>query len=394
MSWTLTRYIGARFVSTLGLVFLTACLVVFLGNLIELLREAGEAGGVGFARVAAIAALKAPTIALVALPFMVMLAALACYARLARSSELVVTRAAGVSAWAALAPAVLVAFATGFLSVTLFNPLAAATASRAETLEARSFDGRTGRISVSAEGLWLRQGGGAEPGGQTVVHARSANADATELRHVTLFSFNRDGDLVGRINAKNARLSPGAWLLTDALTRRLDEREATADADTLPAPETDDASALEVDGPRAPPERFDPSLEVPTELTREQILESFEKPEAISFWALPGFIRTLEDAGFSALRHRLHWQAQLASPLLFAGMCMVGASFAMRHHRQGGLGFMALGAVLAGFGFYALTDIAKALGASGAVPTLLAAWVPPSAAVLLAAALLLHLEDG
>ena len=34
------------------------------------------------------------------------------------------------------------------------------------------------------------------------------------------------------------------------------------------------------------------------------------------------------------------------------------------------------------------------LGASGAVPVLLAAWGPPASAVLLALGLLLHFEDG
>ncbi|PIY74722.1 MAG: LPS export ABC transporter permease LptG, partial [Rhodobacterales bacterium CG_4_10_14_0_8_um_filter_70_9] len=88
------------------------------------------------------------------------------------------------------------------------------------------------------------------------------------------------------------------------------------------------------------------------------------------------------------------WQAQLALPLLFAGMAMIGAAFSMRHARLGGLGLMALAAVLAGFGFYFIADLAKALGASGAIPVALAAWAPPASTVLVAAGLLLHLEDG
>ena len=55
---------------------------------------------------------------------------------------------------------------------------------------------------------------------------------------------------------------------------------------------------------------------------------------------------------------------------------------------------MALGCVISGFGFFFLSDIASALGSSGAVPVLLAAWAPPLSAVLFALGLLLHLEDG
>ena len=50
-----------------------------------------------------------------------------------------------------------------------------------------------------------------------------------------------------------------------------------------------------------------------------------------------------------------------------------------RHVRFGGLGYMALGCVVAGFGYFFLSDIANALGASGAVPVMLAAWAPPMA---------------
>jgi lipopolysaccharide export system permease protein len=81
-------------------------------------------------------------------------------------------------------------------------------------------------------------------------------------------------------------------------------------------------------------------------------------------------------------------------PLLFCGMAMIGAAFSMRHVRLGGLGLMALGAVMTGFALFFLLDVAKALGASGAIPATLAAWAPPAASVLLAAGLLLHLEDG
>ena len=114
----------------------------------------------------------------------------------------------------------------------------------------------------------------------------------------------------------------------------------------------------------------------------------------ISFWKLPKFIRLLEASGLSSSRHRLHWHMLLAIPVVFFAMVLIGAAFSMRHARFGGLGYMALGCVLCGFGYFFLSDIAAALGASGAVPVLIAAWAPPLSAVMFALGLLLHLEDG
>jgi lipopolysaccharide export system permease protein len=133
---------------------------------------------------------------------------------------------------------------------------------------------------------------------------------------------------------------------------------------------------------------------IPTDLTIESIQESFASPVTISFWKLPKFIGLLENSGFSSNRHRLHWLGLLAMPVVFFAMVLIGAAFSMRHVRFGGLGYMALGCVLSGFGYFFLSDIATALGASGAVPVLIAAWAPPVSAILLSLGLLLHLEDG
>ena len=85
---------------------------------------------------------------------------------------------------------------------------------------------------------------------------------------------------------------------------------------------------------------------------------------------------------------------ELALPMLMAAMVLVAAGFTMRHVRFGGTGKMVLYALLAGFGFFFLRNFAQALGDSGQIPVLLAAWSPPVAAVMLSLGLLLHLEDG
>ena len=366
MSLTLAFYIGRRFLQALGYTIATVVALVMLINCIELLRRASGRDA-SFGDIVAMAAFQTPEIALTAMPFMMMLASLWCFAQLARSSELVVTRAAGVSVWAVVLPVTVASAVFGLITFTVFNPLAAATSQRFENLEARVLSGRDSRLSVSSEGLWLRQGAADR---QTVIHARESNASATVLRGVTFYDFGIDDELLERIDAETAILADGEWQLSNAAQRSL-------------------RGNME-----SPIAARHGTLAVPTDLTSDKILDSFERPGAVSFWALPRFIATLEAAGFSAQRHRLHWHAQIAMPLLFCAMALIGSSFAMRHHRFGGLGLMAFGAVLAGFGFYFISDVSKALGASGAVPAALAAWGPPLAAALSALGLLLQLEDG
>jgi lipopolysaccharide export system permease protein len=369
VSWTLATYVARRFAVALLGAFGAVTLLILLVNLIELLRRAR--GRVDVVDVATLAAFQTPQITMQVTPFVVLLASMICYAQFSRASELVVTRAAGVSAWAIVAPVAVSAVLVGGLTFAVLNPIAAATTQRFETLEARFLSGQDSRLAVSRDGLWLRQGLGE---GQTVIHARASNATATDLRDVTLFQFAEQDEMSRRIDARRAELRPGHWLLSD-----VEERPVTIER-------------AEIDGAGSVTRRA--TLAVPTELTSEQILASFAPPDSISFWSLPDFIETLEESGFSARRHRLHWHGQLALPMLFCAMALIGASFSMRHVRFGGLGFMAFGAVITGFGFYFVSDVSKALGASGAVPPMLGAWAPPMAATLFAVGLLLQTEDG
>jgi len=367
---TLGTYIALKFLGIFAWAFGAVFALVVIVDLVELMR-ANSAGRADFLDLVGMALLHAPSITVTAAPFIVLLAAMACYAMLARTSELVAARAAGVSAWRLILPSLIAAVLLGAATFGIYNPLAAAFAERFQALEEQTIGRSTSRLSVTGDGIWLRQG---DARGQTVIRARKATPQVDTLNGVTVFRFGPDGDFVNRLSAQRATLEPGLWRLEDVRSWRLPDDEL---------PDADRTQAIKYD-----------TLTLPTDLTRERIVESFAPPQTVSFWALPDFIDLLDESGFSSLRHRLHWHSLLATPAVFAAMVLVGAAFSMRHRRFGGLGGMALGAVLSGFAYFFLSDISGALGASGSVAVLLAAWGPPLAAMLFALGLLLHLEDG
>ncbi|MEL6998803.1 MAG: LPS export ABC transporter permease LptG [Pseudomonadota bacterium] len=374
MRLTLWLYIARRFLGMVVATFLAVLTLVIIIDLVELLR-ANKQGSAGFAELLGMAFLHAPSVTITAAPFAVLLASMACFAMLARSSELVVTRAAGVSAWRIMSPAIVVAILLGVFSFAVYNPVASAFAARFETLEQRFFERTSSRLAVSSGGLWLRQGSSE---GQTVIRARRASASIERLWDLAIFEFDRKDELTRRLNARSAVLEDGTWRLNGV--RRWDLIESAAEDRDAALTET---VAIAVD-----------EMRIPTDLTVEHINDSFAAPQTISFWKLPGFINILEDSGFSSNRHRMHWFSLLSAPIIFVAMVLIGGAFSMRHARFGGLGVMALGCVISGFGYFFLSDIASALGASGSIPVVLAAWAPPVSAVLFAVGLLLHLEDG
>ncbi|MDO9526378.1 MAG: LPS export ABC transporter permease LptG [Gemmobacter sp.] len=363
---TLGLYFARRFLVYVGLVVAVFAGILMLIDMVEeIRRNAGR--DLGLAQAAQLAALNLPGGIYRILPLVIMLAAVALFLALSRSSELVVTRAVGRSALRAVVAPVIVALGIGLFAVAVINPLVAATARVHDKVSAELVRGTDSVLSISREGLWLRQGG---EDGQTVIRAARANQEGTHLIEATFLTIDASGLPVTRIEAAEARLQPGHWVLTKAKQWRFDSENPELDAKLLE------------------------SAQLATDLTANKIRESFGAPSSVAIWELPEFIRSLDQAGFSSQKHRVWLQMELALPLLLMAMVLLASGFTMRHVRFGRTGTMVLLAILAGFAIFFLRNIAQVLGESGQIPVFLAAWSPPMVALMLSVALLLHLEDG
>jgi lipopolysaccharide export system permease protein len=313
-----------------------------------------------------------PFLSIQIMPFAILLGGILAFWRLTRSSELIVARATGVSAWGFLLGPIVVALTFGGLAITAISPVSSAMLSRAERLEATFLRAGGGVTALAGGRLWLRQADRElEPGGVAIISGRPTvllssrrNLDFS-IEDVTIWRLSANDRALQRITVPRAQLLPGRWVLENAVL---------FGADRLPMPPT--------------------TLTIATDLTPDRIEDSFASPDTLSFWALPGFIAILEQAGFSAIRHRLQFQSLLALPALSVAMALLAAGFSMRPSRQGGVARMLGAGVAAGFALFVLDKVTAEFGESGALPVWLAAWAPCIAGLLLAMGLLLHLEDG
>ena len=369
---TLMAYVARRFAGMALLMVLALSMLVALFDLIELLRRAATRPEANFALVSQIAALRIPYVAMQILPFAVLLGGIIAFWRLTRFSELVVARAAGISAWGFLAGPVLVALMLGLGASLALSPLSSAMLARAERLDQLYLRNVGGITALAGGRLWLRQADdGLQPQGIAIISGRPIATrevqpnEVLRLAEVSVWRLSAEDRPLARIEATAALLQPGRWRLDGALIFGADR--------VASAPQ---------------------SLDFPTELTPERIENSFASPDTLSLWALPEFITVLENAGFSAIRHRLYFQSLLALPLLAIAMALLAAGFSMRSARRGGVARMIAGGVSAGFALFVLDKITGEFGEAGTLPVVLAAWAPAGAGFLLAAALLLHLEDG
>lgn len=362
----LDLYFARRFLMTFLGILAGFIAFMWLVEVLEHVRRF-EGSEVGFKTLAYLALLHMPQVLYEVTILITLLATLLMFVTLARTSELVITRATGRSAMRSLLSPVVTAFLVGLVAVAIMNPLVAGTSKLYER-EVNELRGEERVVAVGTDGLWLRQG---QADRQTAIHAKSANLDGTVLNQVSFFGFDGQSDPTFRIEARQAELVDGAWQLSDA---------KTWDFRSVENPEAEAVTAE--------------MLTLPSTLTRDQIRDSFGTPSSIPIWELPRFIERLEAAGFSARAHRVWFQAEMARPLSFVAMVLIGAVFTLRHTRFGRTGLMVLSAVLAGFVLYFVASLTHVMGENGQVPIALAVWAPPIAAILLAMSLLLHLEDG
>ena len=363
----LHRYFAHRFMIAFGITFVGLLSLVALVDLIDQTRRFAN-NGVGFSSLVELVMLNTPQTLGQLLPLIVLLAAVFLFVGLSRTSEMVATRAAGRSAPVALIAPVFMALLIGVTATLILNPIVAGTSKKYDELAQIYRTGGASTLSISAEGLWLRQG---SSDGQSVIRAWRSNSDASILFDVTFLEYGQGNSPIRRIHAESAELLDGEWFLSDAKEWPL-SKGANAEANA----------------------QSHATLLIPSSLTLDRIRERLGQPSTISIWDLPEFIRQLDQAGFSSRQHRVWMHSELAQPLFLAAMVLIASAFCMRHSRFGGTGIAVLTAVLCGFSLYFIRSFALILGENGQIPVYLAAWAPPVASILLALGPLLHLEEG
>jgi len=358
----LERYFAGRFVvSALG-VFASIFVLLVLVDYIEMVRKTSGLVSASAVMVAETSLFRVPQLLEKMMPFCVLIGAMTCYLALSRRLELVVARAAGVSAWQFIAPALASAVLLGVLATTIYNPMSANLRELSKQMEAELLGSTPGGGIQDASGFWLNQ---INTDGQVIINAARSEQQGVHLTGLTLFRFDTDNQFKERIEAREATLEEGHW------------RFKTARRFSLDGPPVDQDSFI-----------------LPTTLTPAQVRNSFSTPETVSFWQLPSYIRSSESSGFATAGYRLQYHKLLAQPFLLAAMVMLAAAVSLRFFRFGGVQKMVLSGVGAGFLLYVLSKVTEDLSKAELMHPIASAWLPVCVGGLTGFLALLYQEDG
>ena len=366
MKQILTRYTVSRFLMIFlaSLSVLTSIILLF--DLVELLRQAAKHENIVFFDVLTLALLKSPQMVHIIFPFVVLISGMIFFLLFNRSSELIVMRALGMSAWNVLMPLTVLIFGLGLLDIFAFSPISSQTARRYERLEERIGLANSSPFKWTEDGFWWREN---TDEGTLVIRASQVHHNKGEisLEDVSVLDLSKEDLYRRHIESRKASLKDGKLIIPKAFV--IDpEKEKIVTKNKL-------------------------SFE--TTLSLERLLEKFDEPQTMSFWRFPHFIRFLKHAGFSARQHEVYFFELTAFPLFLVAMLLISALFTLPpSNRRGGIFLRVLGALGTGFGLYFFSRITNVMGLNASLPLFLAAWGPALVAIPICISCLLHLEDG
>ena len=301
-------------------------------------------------------ALRLPYLFVQVAPFAVLAGALFTFSQLARNSELVVMRISGLSLLQIFRRTLPVALAVAALDLVVADQVTPRAEQALATWWAAS---APGPVTKTPAPRWFRIDG-------NVVMVRSASADGRVLRGVSLYERDPQRELVRRITAQTATWNGREWRLANGVLTDL--RQDHADTMTVTA------------------------IDWPTSLrpadTARMFAGSYEMTSEAAYRSLFG--KGPVDKSPSEFQTRLYRTlAEAMAPII---MLLLALPTALGHPRSNRSIPVILGLC---FGLlYLVTDgLLTAMGQTGVLPPLAAAWGAPVVFAAGASSLLLFAED-
>lgn len=342
----LDKYILKEFLGPFAFgVFAFTSVFVGTGTLYRIANLINDYGA-SFLAAAKVLILAMPSIVVITFPMSVLLGALLAFGRLSGSSELIVMRAGGQSFLRLAMPIFIMAFFIS-LGTTAFNEFVVPRANHAyETIvrEEIMHDAKP----RTQEHIVIKDVRGENI--QRLIYARKFDSKTQIMSTITLQEFQNDV-LVRVENADQAIWDKNQWIMQQGVIYD-----------------------LSVGGGVDRMMRFSNQV-LPINQNPSDIEKRKQGPEEMTIKELREQIKAYEASYVNTNKLKMEMYNRFALPMASLVCALIGAPLGLQ--KQRGSSSMGFGiSVIVIFMYYSVMTLAGSLGKSGAVPPLLAAWIP------------------
>ena len=327
----LLRHIMVTIVVLVGL-FVFVTFIDELGNL--------DKGRYGIAQVLQYVILGIPKILYEVFPMAALIGSILGLSVLARDSELIVMRAAGVSVLRIVGSVLRVGLVLALISMFIGEVVSPFTETKAQRIRAESMQENIGH--ESATGLWLRDD-------NTYVNIGEVLPDLT-LLGVKIFEFDNQNFLRFLSTAEQGEYDNQRWLLTGLKRTMIEDTSSASD-------KLSEAYWSTVVSP--------------------EILRVFMiQPDQLSIWQLLKYIDHLKSNKQETNNYELAYWSKIVTPFATAVMLILAVPFVFREARSGTMGRSLFSGIMIGLGFFILNKSFSFFVPLFNIPPLLGAIVP------------------
>lgn len=344
----LFRFLLRRFFGGIGIVLLVVCGIIYAITFVERLPSNPDA----------ISTIVDAWVRLLEyipmfLPLTVFMGTLLAMYNLTKSSEGIIISSAGMSPYQIARPFLVGAAIIGIFATTVINPY---------FVDISSKNLNPHDLQLVDNMIWIREE--TDNNFLTMAAQNMVKQDSNLVFfNVKIFIQDKDFKLLKRINTDSVLLS-NVGLFADKATVFDNKGNITTSAwNTF------------------------------TTLTPQTVLDRYLQPNQISFWELPRFIQKMTAADVPIRGHLVQFWTLVFLPLTMIAMASLGIAFSQTRQRRNfnfGLKF-SLG-IITCFIMYFLINTFNALGATGALPPILAIIAPPIIIIAAAGSFIEHFD--
>ncbi len=337
----INKYLTKEIIQLFGLILIMVVAIYIVVDFLEKIDDFLEAG-LPFSKAFTFFVYKTPFIIAQIAPVGILLAVLVVFGLMNRNNEVIALTSSGVSTFYLIKPVIIIGLVFTVLLFILSEVLVPITTAKAN----RIWLGEVRKemvITNKAENIWIK-------GNRLISHIRFFNPMERAIFGVTIHKFDKDFNLVERIDAEKGFYRKGQWWFYDALVQKLNPEFGNYESELVEKMTTE----------------FD--------FLPEDLKQVMKKSEEMSFTELADYMHKVENEGYDATNYRVDLYAKIAFPFVCIIMSLVGVSIGIRRQIGDMLPFgVALGIGIA-FLYWIFYSFCVSLGYGGMIPPMIAVW--------------------
>ena len=208
LSLTLMRYLARHVAVRMLAAIAIIVLIVAIVDTAELFRRVSNKENISSVSVLLMEAIKMPSTLPTLIPFGVLFGLMASFQKLRNTNEVTIARTNGISLLKIVFAPVLVVLTLALFTLIVIDPIASATKKRYDNLQNDIFGGNRGTLTVSTEGIWLRD---RNTQLSFIMHGDSIDAAKFSLVNPLVYTFDEKNRLISRYYPDALILKEGYW---------------------------------------------------------------------------------------------------------------------------------------------------------------------------------------